>query len=338
MKRPSIKEKLIALLLLLRIHSAFSEPVIMIFGALVSGLFDLKLIVIIFLIGIFYHVFGYVLNDYADIEVDKRSSEPKKNPLISGMISPRSALALAFGSGGAAVVFSIVFFPRFEPTILLFLTLLCISVYDFSRRRIREISDVIIAGSLMFSFFYGASCVKYPWGMTIWIIGLIIFVGIIFVNGVEGALKDVDHDYVSGGRSVAAILGVKVQAGRVIIPWKFKSFAYGLYAICIVLAILFIRQPEIMAWYRLEIQLLIFIPLIVIITFGISRLLTLKDFLRSRIRQLYALINGTAGVLIFLLVMPIIGVLSSLILIVMPVSWYVLCNIVLYGKPFQPGV
>ena len=334
----SVKEKFVAFLLLLRIHSSFSEPVIMIFGALVAGLVDLTLIAIIFIIGLFYHIFGYVLNDYADMDVDKRSSEPKKNPLISGVISPRSALILAIGSGCVAVLLSIIFFSGIVPTILLLLTLLSIAIYNFSRRRFREISDIIIAGSLMFSFFYGASCVIYPWEVPIWIIGLIIFVGIVFVNGVEGALKDADHDFVSGGRSLAAILGVKVQGDRLIIPWKFRFFSFGLYAICVVLALFFIRQPEIASWYTVEIQLLIFTPLFVIITYGISRLVTIDYFLRSSIRKIYALINGTAGVLIFLLVMPIIGIVSTLILIIMPVSWYALCNVLLYGKPFQPGV
>ena len=61
-----------------------------IFGAISAGIIELPLLAIIFLIGIFTVIYGFVLNDYADVEIDKLTSELYDRPLGQG-IGPGAA-------------------------------------------------------------------------------------------------------------------------------------------------------------------------------------------------------------------------------------------------------
>ena len=61
-------------------------------GALtVNPNIDLFYLILLFLIGSLAAIYGFVLNDYVDIEVDKLSNELKGRPLVSGEISQKKS-------------------------------------------------------------------------------------------------------------------------------------------------------------------------------------------------------------------------------------------------------
>ena len=64
-----------------------------VFGALAMHEFDPVRLLILFLLGCGAHIFGFVLNDYIDIRIDKHSDELSERPLVSGTITPGKALA-----------------------------------------------------------------------------------------------------------------------------------------------------------------------------------------------------------------------------------------------------
>jgi uncharacterized membrane-anchored protein len=68
------------------------------------------------------------------------------------------------------------------------------------------------------------------------------------------------------------------------------------------------------------------------------KLLTLKIFDRTKIKRLYAILNSAGGVVLLIILVPLIGIETTLVLLVVPISWYVVFNIILYGKPLQPVV
>lgn len=48
----------------------------------------------------------------------------------------------------------------------------------------------------------------------------LFFVDFVFLNAVEGGLKDVDHDYLAGAKTLATIMRVKVKEGRLTVTKK----------------------------------------------------------------------------------------------------------------------
>jgi len=333
-----IRKKIIAYFQLLRFHAAASESVLMLLGALLMGLHDLFLLSVLFLVGIFYHIYGYVLNDYADIELDKKSSDLTKKPLVSGMIPKSHALFLTIFGLIGAYVFAILFLRSLVSLGLLTLAILFGGVYDLYGKRVPGISDFIIAASLMFAFFFGASAVSQFFSTPVYITGLLIFFAIVFVNVVEGGLKDVDHDFLTGGKTLAILLGVRVQEGKLLMTKKFIGFGGSLIVACVVLLLFLFMQPEINLFHSNYFQIAIILGLLAIILLLSVRFFLFEIFDRSKIKRLYAIINGLAGVLLFLGIYPIIGLLALLVLLALPVTWYVVFNLILYGKPLQPGV
>jgi len=67
-----------------------------IFGAISEGVTDLPILAILFLIGAFSVIYGFVLNDYADVEIDKLTSELYERPLVKGTISKKTAVFICF--------------------------------------------------------------------------------------------------------------------------------------------------------------------------------------------------------------------------------------------------
>jgi len=334
----NIKNKLLDYFHLLRFHAAASEPVIMLIGALIMNERDLSSLFVIFLIGLFYHIYGYVLNDYADVEIDKKSVELKNKPLVSGSISKRNAMIITALSFLFAYILTFIYFRSIFPMVFLSIAMLLGGVYDLYGKKIPGLSDLVIAGSLAFSFIFGASTVSVNFSSTIYVMWSLVFFGIVFINVVEGGLKDVDHDSLREGKTLASIAGVKVVEGKLVLTWKFKASAYILICICLFLIFFLGLQSDINFWNSSYLNWIIACVLLFFVILGIYLLLHLSIFNRSKIKRLYALINGGAGALIIIMFLPVLGLDVTLILLLLPVTWYVVFNVILYRKPLQPEV
>lgn len=211
-------------------------------------------------------------------------------------------------------------------------------IYDFYGKKIHGFSDLIIAGSLVFAFFFGASTVTISFTNVVYIVGLLIFVAIVFVNVVEGGLKDVDHDSLNGGKTLATVLGVKVEDGQLMITKKFSALACSLIAVCFVLLLLLFMQPELNVFTDNNIQFPLLLLLLVLLLFMLNKFLHLRVFDRSKIKRFYAVINPLAGIVLFVAIFPLIGLDALVVLLALPVTWYIVFNTLLYGKPLQPDV
>lgn len=333
-----IKDKILAYLRLLRFHAGVSEALFFLFGALIVGQRDPFLLLIIFIIGLLYHIYGHVLNDYADIEVDKQSSELKNKPLVSGVIPKEHAIIITIASAAAIYIFTFIYFPN--PYSLLFITIAMIfgAIYNLYGKRIPGFSDLIMATFYTFSFFYGASTVTINYTNLVYITASLVYVSVVFANVVEAGLKDVDHDFLSGAKTLAIIMGVKVKNGKLVANMRFKGLAYSLLTICFILLILILYQPEI-NFFNYNYIALFFVAILIITTIiGCYKLLNLQDFSRAKIKKLYFLINTGVGILFVICLSPIFGLIITLVLLIGPPIWYTVFSMILYGKPMQPGI
>jgi len=326
---------------LFRFHAVSMETTIILIGALIMGQRDLLLLSVIFLIGFFGHICGYVLNDYADIEVDKISHELREKPLVSGTIPKNNALIIGFVTALISYILVIIFFPNLLTILFLGLTTVLTIVYNFLGKKIPG-SDAIVAATVVVFFFMSASSLGKPLTNLVYIVGLIFLFDIIFINIVEGGLKDVHHDYLSGAKTLATVTGVKVEDGKLITTGKFLTIAYTIRAIYIVMIIVLGFQPEINLWTSINypniIVAIVAIIFIIFVLFGSYKFLSLKVFDRSKMKRLYGGINAASGILYIVMLYPILGLGITLFLLLFPVTWYTVFNTILYGKPMQPRV
>jgi 4-hydroxybenzoate polyprenyltransferase len=334
----STKNKILEYLRLMRPQAAAQTVTILLLGSLIMGQRDFSSLLILFIIGILSHIHGFVLNDYADIEVDKKLSELGKKPLVSGVIPKRHALIITVITAICAYVITIMFFLSKLSLILLTSAAILNGIYNIYGKKFPG-SDFILSGGLALFCLFGASTVSTHFTNVVYIISLLLFVEGIFLNAVEGGVKDVAHDYLAKAKTLATVMGVKVKNGRLLLTKKFMAFAYSLKIIYFGLILLLGFQPEINLWHSDNYALIIiviFLIILIIITF--HKFLYLKMFDRSKIKKLYAGLNATTLALIFVMLVPIFGFVIVLILLFLPVMWYTVFNFILYGKPLQPRV
>jgi len=79
--------KVTAYATLLRVPAIGALGIIPVIAALTMGVSDIYPLSLIFIIGAFASIFGFLINDYVDIELDGVVDELKKKPLVSGEVS-----------------------------------------------------------------------------------------------------------------------------------------------------------------------------------------------------------------------------------------------------------
>lgn len=333
-----IIEKIHAYFRLMRLHTAATESLLILIGALVVGQPNITNLIILFTIGILFHIFFFVFNDIGDMGVDKLANYLQRKPLVSGDISKKNAIILTIFSIIVSYILIIFFFFSYICILMFSLSLVFGGLYDLYGKKATGYGDFLFSATLLFLFLFGASAISIYFSRLVILIGLLVFFGCFFANLVEGGLKDVDHDYKAGGGTLATLLGVKVKNHTLIIPNSFRLIAYSLMGICIFIFVIMGFDNKINLWSSSYLKISLVIFLLILIVAICILLLHLKFFDRVKIKRLYAILNSAAGILLLIVIMPLIGFWLTIILIIIPISWYIIFNIIVYGKPLQPLV
>jgi len=324
---------------LMRFHSISSETTIILLGALVMGQRDLRLLGVVFIIGFFGHIFGYVLNDYADLKVDKKSDELQKKPLVSGQISKNNALILAISAAILAFSITFVYFPNLLSIIILIFTAIFSLTYDFFGKKIPFLSDYIVGIALFLFCLFGASTVTHEFDSLIYYVCLIFFFDIVYINGIEGGIKDVDHDYLAGAKTVVTLLGAKVKGNTLHLTKKIIAYSVFLRMVYIVLIILLGLHKDINLWtsgnYILQTVIVVILVLMIFVNY---KFLTISTFDRSKIKKLIAAHSALSGIAIMVTLLPVLSLLIIVFLLLYPVIWYTVFNQILYGSALHPTI
>lgn len=325
---------------LLRLPGLGGLSVAPVFGAISVGIYDIKTLSLIYLIGVFSAIYGFVLNDYVDVEVDKLSKDLINRPLVKGTISKNIALFICVICVIGA--FAIIFLFFYKNNINFYLGILSIilsavlgSIYDLFGKKFFG-SDILVALSEALLVLFGAFIVleNVTINFITWIIFILTFNDLLYMNAVDGGLKDIDHDYLKAVKNIALTSGVKVTKNKTLfIPLSFKAFGLGLRIFSAI--ILFI--PFIFYSIHYEIwQVFLLALFIVFVLFLSVRFLTLKKFDRKQIRKLIVSQAFLSYSLVPLMIIPFIGLISTIILMLFPFIWYVIFTPLIGGKLFQP--
>ena len=297
------------------------------------GTLSLLKLFILFLIGVLAHIYGFVINDVIDIKVDKLSKELSARPLVRGSITRGRAAVFAISCMVVSFILSFVFFSDLLSFLLLFGILLVAyffaTIYDVASKRYPGM-DVFVTGAIFFLILFGASTIGTP-TLLAYIVALIGCIQVLFMNMINGAIKDIDHDKQGSANTIAIRLGANVHAGVMSLPLSFKTTGYLIETARVILVFIpFVVIPlQFQLW---QITILIFL---VIITFiSIHRLYSLKTFDRTRIRKLI-------GIIVIFMYATTPVMLSSLniyiiLVALIPPLWFFASNLVLHKTVFEP--
>ena len=315
-----------------------------IFGAISAGIIELPILAIIFLIGIFSVIYGFVLNDYADVEIDKLTSELYNRPLVKGTISKKTALFICFLCVLGAYLTIILLYYNSEITNFKLLAVMCISfagilgsIYNIYGKRIIG-SDFLVSISNGLMVLFGALAVTQQSTINIvtWVIVLLTFNQLLYMNAIEGGLKDADHDYKINVKNIALATGVQVKENNnLIVPNIFKVFGLGIRFFSAFLVFI----PFIFFGYEYEIwQITILLLLIILVIYTTATMLNMKKFDRTRLRKLISAQAYLRYSMVPIMLVSIIGTLGGLILIFFPILWYIVLNPLSSEKLFKPRI
>ena len=323
---------------LLRLQTGAATTTTPILGALVMGQRNIEDFIILFFIALFYHIFGFVLNEYADIEVDKKSVDLNNKPLVKGSISKNSALTIISISLLITIILTVNFYFNIYSVSFLFASLFFGAIYDVFGKRIPG-SDFILGVSFFFLCLIGASTISHNFNTLVFVISFIYYIQISFNNSVEGGLKDADHDTLAGAKTLASKMGVTVINKRVIIPVKFRSFAIFLRLLFIVGVVYILLSLKIMPNFDQNIlytSILIFLLIVQLVT--LRRFLLIEKFDRAFLKRLFSIHEIASYFLVIFALFPLFGTDITIILLLFPSIWYLIFNVLLYGKVLQPQV
>ena len=312
---------------LLRIPGLGGLAIPPVIGALtVNPNIDFITLLLLFLIGSLAAIYGFVLNDYADVELDTLSAELKKRPLVSGKISEKKAVGICtFCVITAFLLIFILFHGKiiegyiFAAAISIVIAWFLGSIYDFHSKDFIG-SDVLVAFSVSLVFLFGALSIGNPTILT-WIIFILTFNNLFHMNAIEGGIKDAEHDREFGVKNIAIKTGVRVNKKYILVPNKLKAISFGIRIFSsILLLIPFILYN--IDFYIWQIALLILsISLMIYLT---KKLLFIKEFNRDKIRKYISTQSFLRYSLVPIMLISTIGLLNSIILIIIPIAWYII--------------
>ncbi len=330
--------KIVAYAKLLRIPGLGALAIPPVIGALTVGVSDFFTLAILFGIGACAAMYGFILNDYADVELDSLVDDLHGKPLVSGDISKKTAVAICVFLSLLAFLFLFYLWRGKTLDEYKFFALLCIilagvlgSIYNLYGKRFPG-SDFFVAISMAFLFLAGALAVGIP-NIITWIIFILTFNQALHMNVVEGGIKDADHDYKMGVKNIALSSGVRVENNAVTIPLSFKLFGMSIriFSACLLFT------PFVILGYNYYIWQLV---LLVLATFGVLffsiKLLSIKIFLRNKIQKYIGIQSFLRYSLVPIMLISIIDPLICIILIIFPILWYILLTPLLGERLFRP--
>ncbi len=294
---------------------------------------------VLFIIGCLSHIYGFVLNDVIDTKIDKLSKDLKASPLVSGTITRRKATYFAVSAMVLSWIFSLFFYEDIRSfaiilSILVFADFLS-TIYNFISKKYPGM-DVFVTGAVFFLIIFGGATVSPGEFLTtplLWIVAFIGCIQVLFMNMINGALKDIDHDAKGSANTLAIRLGAKVRGEKLIIPGSFKIIGYSIEGIRSALVFLpFIILSEQFSFLTWQIALLIILTAVNL--YLIHTLFSMDRFVRKKVRRTIGLIvifmYATTPVMLYSL-NPYIA-LTALI----PPLWFLSSNTILHSSALEP--
>jgi 4-hydroxybenzoate polyprenyltransferase len=178
-----------------------------------------------------FHAFAYVHNDLCDLELDRTQPRRQMYPLVAGRISPRAARAVALaclpltfaldallvgtGRPGDRGTTSSTLPRSHAPTLHLAAALALLAAYNRWGKvcPLPPLTDLIQGVGWAALLRYGAVAAGGAPSALTRLLGAYEVLLILMVNGVHGALRDLENDGARGAHTTALLLGATAGEG-----------------------------------------------------------------------------------------------------------------------------
>ncbi|MEM2899320.1 MAG: UbiA family prenyltransferase [Thermoplasmata archaeon] len=335
--------KLREYLVLSRIQTASVTALAPVIGILSTGKATIETCILYFVIGILIHIYGFVLNEWADYIYDCKAEYLKSKPLVAGTISRNSALALALFSMVVAYILVVVTTKNIISLPLMLISIICGGLYDLKGKKIIGSDFVLAAWAFTFTLAAGFSVLPNENFFTIptmlYIVALLGSIQVLFNNSVEGGIKDLEQDRNSGARTWMIFLGSKVVNNELMLSPSSIIFAYCVkcfYFLIVISPALFgIVEFSEFDLYSYSLLVLLFASVMFL---SMPKFIFVTKYDREKLKKIFSIHEVSTFFLIPTVIIPIIGLGYALTLMLIPLAWYVVTNILLYGKALQPQV
>jgi 4-hydroxybenzoate polyprenyltransferase len=191
-------------------------------------------------VAVAFHLFGYVSNDVFDLPLDRTQPLRAGSPLVRGLISPRTALAIALVPVPlAAVVQMWAGGPEIASAVLMAGMGFGLVYNRFGKRiAFPPLSDAIQSLAWVALTLYGALSTGAPLNERLLWLSATVFVYVMLVNALHGGLRDLANDARHGARTTALYFGARVDEGQLIVPRSLLTYGTALQAAAMVFACL----------------------------------------------------------------------------------------------------
>ena len=157
---------------------------------------------------------GFILNDYVDLEIDKKNKELSERPLVRRTISKKTALRIIILFYVLIIFTGIVFFHSLLPLLFLSISLALGTIYDCYGKNFLG-SDITLSASVAFLCLFGVATVSTEIRLLTIIIASIYFMHVLFFNIIEGGFKDADNDRKYGANKQGLEIDLYTCAGEI---------------------------------------------------------------------------------------------------------------------------
>jgi len=327
----------------MRINGAIGMVFPPLFGVISVNNFSLSVIGPLSLIGLVSGIYGFMLNDYMDVDIDRQCPELSQRALVKGTISKKVAKFIIISCFFSAYAMLFIFFYRHNIYFYIGLTCLIMAdilagIYNTRGKRIIG-SDFLLALGQALYLLFGAFLVIKTWSSInslTWTLCILFFLQMLYNNAVVGGLKDAYHDNLMKVRNIALASGVTItKKKQIFVPKGFRAFGIGLRMLSIGLIFVPLIFNTI-AYASSQIIALIILSGLLIYTCVHMLFTTRFDRIKLRKNIMFQLFIWYALILIVLV--SIIGWLYAVLLLLFPTLWYILFSLIIDRKVLSPDI
>lgn len=325
---------------LFRLPSSLGISLIGVIGALSVKGVNLEFLPLFILIsmGVIGNIFGFVLNDYMDVKIDKRSKELSERPLVKGTVSCKAALVIIISCLIAIFIIPMIFFRNILLMFILLISVVLGIFYNTFGKKIVGF-ELFLAGAMASFCLFGAVAVLgdihslLELGGLTWVVVLLMFLYVFIMDMFEGNFKDAENDRKAGAITLPIYFGVRTTK-KMHVPISFKVLNIFLKSIIIFLIFIPFIFLDFAFWHW---QIFILIALTFGMVWSMIKMLNERSFNKERLAR-YARKHGILSYFVFpFILIRFIGIHWALFLILYPAIWPLLLNYILYGKSLTPA-
>jgi len=171
-----------------RLQTALVTSFALWIGYMTVGNISIQTFIVLGILGVLLHVWGFVMNEVQDAEYDRMNGDSDGHPLAQGMLDKRSATILSWGCGIVALVLSLIYFSSLLGSLALLASFGAGIAYNYYSKK-HWWSNVYLSMWIACIVFSGAA---FAGSFTIytWMLAAALAIQL-FVQVIEGDLKDI---------------------------------------------------------------------------------------------------------------------------------------------------